>query len=263
VPRVDQGTSLRRHQQTSINRLVPLTVLFDALCFVFNSVALMLCSGRFYPEHRLTAAEQNTRRGRLCQGDQRDILWLAGFVLAASVYLIAIAATPQLATATYSRWGLEEVAVVGITSGFAVLSNAELRRFVLWWFLGSQLEVSMVEARFYFVVDDVAAFPDGPHLSTTFYSSVLPIVAQLVTALGLVIYMSLMTGWSFRTVLFIPKLAHLVVHLMDAVFFARVNRLLGVPDTAFVVGSEVFQDALEAWTWVRRGLRIDFSSHAS
>ena len=67
---------------------------------------------------------------------------------------------------------------------------------------------------------------------------VLPIVAQLVSAAGLVAYTSMMREWSFQKVILLPKLAAVLVHLMDVALFTRLNRALGVPDAYFVLGTE-------------------------
>lgn len=112
------------------------------------------------------------------------------------------------------------------------------------------LNFSISGASFYFYTDGPAEYPEGPHFSIVFYTSVLGIMSATAALLGVWSYNRFMADWTYRRLLIVTNLAISCLHLADAMFFSRLNLKLGIPDHVFVIGAQVFGTALDTWQWM-------------
>ena len=101
---------------------------------------------------------------------------------------------------TESAHQLELIAFVAflIIVAFSCLLNPIIGRLNAFFFLQSTSTISVEGGAFYFFTDDSSSFPMGPHFSVWFYTTGLGIAASFFGIVGLWMYSTFMTNWSYR-----------------------------------------------------------------
>merc|ERR1711971_560551 len=57
-------------------------------------------------------------------------------------------------------------------------------------------------------------------------------------------------GWKYRNILIATNIGYSIMCIPDMIFFARLNRDMHIPDSAFVLGSAVAQNIILTWQWM-------------
>mmetsp|Transcript_100005 Transcript_100005/g.188208 ORF Transcript_100005/g.188208 Transcript_100005/m.188208 type:complete len:552 (-) Transcript_100005:60-1715(-) len=141
------------------------------------------------------------------------------------------------------------VAAVMLVS-FSVVLRPVVAKVNAFFLLQTAMNISIGGASFYFYTDSPSQYPEGPHFSTEFYSSVLGVVGSVCSLFGIYTYQRYMRDWTYRGLLLMTNIVVSVLSVSDVVMFTRLNIRLGVPDHAFVLGSSVLTTVVAQWMWM-------------
>mmetsp|Transcript_1183 Transcript_1183/g.2311 ORF Transcript_1183/g.2311 Transcript_1183/m.2311 type:complete len:563 (+) Transcript_1183:119-1807(+) len=133
---------------------------------------------------------------------------------------------------------------------FTVVLKPLIAKVNLFFLLQTACSLNIGGATFYFYTDSVDQYPEGPHFTMEFYTSVLGVVGSLCSMAGIYTYQKYMTNWSYRSLLMATNVALSVLSFADVVMLSRLNIRMGVPDRAFVLGASVFQTLIAQWMWM-------------
>lgn len=154
--------------------------------------------------------------------------------------------------------------VVGLTTvtvvlcAYSVVLSPMIARFAAFTLLQAVLDLNVGGAAFYFYTDSEKSYPEGPHFSEYFYTSVIGSVGSVLSLLGIWTYQRYMKTWRYRQLLLVMNMIYCVLSLTDAFFFSRLNLRLGIPDHVFLLGSTVFTNLVAQWKWMPTVVIISF-----
>jgi len=199
----------------------------------------------FMTERRMDSKELADHRERFAQQGETVFLGLLMFVacvLLAAVGLIfgdpAVNAAVALAAA------------LAVLVSFAVLLTPVLAKFAAFQVLQSSLSLSVTGASFYFMTDSPEQYPEGPHFSEFFYTSVMQIFGVVMSVIGVAAYQRYMSTWRYRPLYMVSNLVFTAVSFLDVIFFARLNVKVGIPDHAFALSTSAVQQLIFQWQWM-------------
>merc|ERR1719321_279721 len=135
------------------------------------------------------------------------------------------------------------VAVIMLVS-FSVVLSPVIAKVNAFFVLQTSMAFSVGGASFYFYTDTKEQYPEGPHFSMEFYTSVLGVVGSLCSLLGLYCYQRWFRDWKYRNLLLMTNLVASALSVCDVMLYSRLNTRLGIPDHIFVLGSSVFQTVI-------------------
>jgi len=110
--------------------------------------------------------------------------------------------------------------------------------------------VSISGATFYFFTDDETQYPAGPHFSKFFFTTVLGVIGSVVSMIGIWSYQAYLKDWTYTRLLILTNVIVSCLSLLDLVLFLRWNLKIGIPDHAFVIGSQASQALVMQWMWM-------------
>lgn len=137
--------------------------------------------------------------------------------------------------------------IVTMIIGFYQLIGGVTARFQAFVMVQGMFSMSISSAEFFFMTDTPEQYPEGPHFSKTFYVIVIGITASVCAIIGSLSYLMFMQTWRYRSVFYFSNIVSVALGLLNVVFFKRWNRLVGIPDEIFVLGSEVLQVIVGTW----------------
>jgi folate/biopterin transporter len=176
--------------------------------------------------------------------------------------LVSCTALTALGLSTKGEAGINCVAgiVVGlfVLASFSTLLSPVIAMFTAWNMLQTSLSWSTASAGFYFMTDTPEQYPDGPHFSPVFYTSVLGGASGVLSIIGIISFQKYMSNWPYRNLLLITSVALTLLHLLDVVFYKRLNVKWGIPDHAFVLGTAVFGEILLQWQWMPQVIILSY-----
>jgi hypothetical protein len=141
------------------------------------------------------------------------------------------------------------VAIVMLLA-FSLVLRPVIAKVNAFFLLQTALTFSIGGASFYFFTDGPTQYPEGPHFSMEFFTSVLGVVGAICSLVGIASYQRFMKDWSYRRLLLGTNVVASLLSLLDVIVLSRVNVRFGVPDTAFVLGSSVLQSVVSQWMWM-------------
>jgi hypothetical protein len=171
------------------------------------------------------------------------------FLLAAIVGVLSLG-TSLVGLATSNTLVLFVLSVVGaplMMVCFGLLVDRQTAKLQVFVLVQNMFSVSIGSAEFFFLTDTAAQFAEGPHFSNFFVITVMGLVAALLGMLGGTLYQIFMSGWNYRRVLVVANVANIIFSGFSIVFYKRWNLWVGIPDEAFVVGTEALQVITAAW----------------
>lgn len=123
---------------------------------------------------------------------------------------------------------------------FFVLLERRVAKILTFMVLQNMFSISLRAATFFFYTNPIEAYPEGPHFTRQFYITVMGGFGIIISVFGILIYTTFMYNWTYRRMFFITSVLYIVTCVPNVFLFKRMN--VGViPDTAFVLGSEVVQ----------------------
>jgi len=147
-------------------------------------------------------------------------------------------------------------ALVAIASGvvmiiaFAVVLSPVIARANTFSILQSSLSWSTAGAGFYFYTDTEEQYPEGPHFSEFFYTSVIGTVGACLSLAGIMTYQRYLSKWKYRELIVMTNLVTAFFSLCDLMMYTRLNVKLGIPDHMFVLSSTVLGSVVNQWMWM-------------
>lgn len=165
------------------------------------------------------------------------------FLLACIIGLIS------LATSLMGLFGLNTSYLFGASvtgsllmiACFFVLLERRLAKVQTFVVIQNMFSISLRAGTFFFYTDPVEAYPEGPHFSRQFYVTIMGGLGILVGMLGALIYGTYMHNWTHRRIFMVTSLLYILTCIPNILLFKRLNLGLGIPDSVFVLGSEVVQ----------------------
>jgi len=119
-----------------------------------------------------------------------------------------------------------------------------------FFLIQTSLGFSIGGASFYFYTDTPEQFPEGPHFSIEFFTSVLGVVGSLCSLAGIWSYQKYMRHWTYQRLLMMTNIVLAILSFTDVMLFTRLNVRMGIPDHAFVLGSSVLTTVVGQWMWM-------------
>jgi len=147
---------------------------------------------------------------------------------------------------------------VVILLSFSIMLSPIIAAFNAWSFIQASCSVSTGSAAFYFMTDTEKQYPEGPHFSTFFYTTVLGTVVSIFSLLGIISYQKYASTWRYRNMLVIINVVLGLFNMLDMIFYSRLNVKWGIPDHAFVLGTSVFGNVLGQWQWMPQVIILSY-----
>jgi folate/biopterin transporter len=201
--------------------------------------------GNYLQERKLTDDEVIDERARALQ--QKEVCLLCGIMLLANVSL------------TFTGLAFDNVALNATVAviftlillfSFTMLLTPVVAKFNAFQLLQSACSLSISSASFYFYTDSPEEYPEGPHFSIVFYSSVLGFIGSCMSLLGVFCYQRYMSKWRYRSLLLFTNIFLFVLSMMDVVMFSRINLKIGIPDHYMVIGATISESLVAQWQWM-------------
>jgi len=146
---------------------------------------------------------------------------------------------------------VSRTADIGLTLGRGRdMPNPEVAKINAFFLVQTSLGIGIGGSTFYFYTDTPEQYPEGPHFSTQFFTTVLGLVGSVFSLLGLVIYNKYMHDWNYRSLLILSNVLISILSFLDIIMFTRTNLKWGIPDTVFVLGSSVSGTIISQWQWM-------------
>jgi len=133
---------------------------------------------------------------------------------------------------------------------FSVVLRPVIAKVNAFFLIQTSLGVSIGGASFYFFTDNPYQYPEGPHFSMEFFTSVLGVIGSICSLVGIYSYQKYATGWTYRQLLMFTNIVLSVLSVSDLMIFTRLNVRLGLPDHAFVLGASVLTGIIAQWMWM-------------
>lgn len=134
--------------------------------------------------------------------------------------------------------------------GFSLVLRPDVAKVNVFMLLHSAMDISLSGAAFYFFTDTPSMYPEGPHFSMFFMTTVLGVASATFSLLALFVIYLIGTLGTYRNVLLIGNTIAIVLRVFDVVFFMRLNLKLGIPDHILVLGYSFFENFIRLWTSV-------------
>jgi hypothetical protein len=168
-------------------------------------------------------------------------------MLISTVFLSIIGMAFESSAAHF--WGALFVMFV-VLAAFSIALRPTIAKINAFFLVQTSLGIGIGGATFYFYTDTPEQYPNGPHFSVQFFTTVLGLVTSLFSLAGLLIYNKYMKDWNYRTLLMVSNLLISILSFLDIIMFTRMNVKMGIPDTVFVLGSSVSGTVISQWQWM-------------
>merc|ERR1719263_1013088 len=98
------------------------------------------------------------------------------------------------------------ITMVVVLVAFSIVLRPVIAKMNAFFLVQTSLGISIQGATFYFYTDTSDQYPDGPHFSIQFFTTVLGLVSSCFSLVGLMIYNKYMHDWNYRTLLMVSNL---------------------------------------------------------
>jgi len=216
------------------------------LLAVIPAMMIIMPASKNYLEETVKTAEevQACRRKLL---EQKEACFLCVLMFVGTVVLTILGIYFQ--SVALNAAAALVVAFV-MLAAFTLVLRPVIAKVNAFFLIQTSLGFSIGGASFYFFTDGPKAYPEGPHFSMVFYTSVLGVVGSVCSLIGIYSYQKCMKNWTYRELLMMTNIVLSILSLSDCVVFSRLNLKLGIPDKAFVLGASVLQTIVGQWMWM-------------
>jgi len=199
----------------------------------------------YMDEQTQTAADVAETRRRFWE--QSETGFLCVVMLVATLTLMACG---LFIASPYINCVVSLVVAAGVLVSFSVLLSPAIAKFNAFALIQTSFTLSISGATFYFFTDTPEQYPEGPHFSTFFYTTVMGVGGALMSIVGLVTYRRYFSSWSYRSLLVMANVVGSVLSLLDLIILTRTNVRLGIPDRAFILGNGALEAMISQWQWM-------------
>lgn len=179
--------------------------------------------------------------------DQKEACFLCGLMFAGTITLTVLGICFE--SAAINAAGAIIVAVVMLVA-FSLVLRPIIAKVNAFFLIQTSLGVSIGGASFYFYIDTPEQYPEGPHFSMEFFTSVLGIIGSICSLAGIYTYQKYASQCTYRGLLLISNVALSVLSVTDIIMFTRLNVRWGLPDHAFILGASVLTSVIAQWMWM-------------
>jgi len=215
------------------------------IALVPASIILMPVARNFMEERPRTDAEVQEHRTHMFHQKEACLLCVLMFAGTISLTVLGISYDSVFVNA----FAAIAVAVVMLFA-FSVVLRPVIAKVNAFFLIQTSLGVSIGGASFYFYTDTEEQYPDGPHFSMVFFTSVLGVVGSVCSLIGILSYQRFMKDWTYRNLLLMTNVALSLLSTADVILLSRLNKRVGIPDTVFVLGANVLQSVVAQWMWM-------------
>lgn len=209
------------------------------------AIVLLPVMANYLQERRLSEEEIVAERQKSLQQWEACILAMVMLVANVSLTICGLAFDSVALNAAVSVFF-----VILLLISFTVLLTPVVAKFNAFQLIQGACSLSISSASFYFYTDSPAAYPDGPHFTTFFYSSVLGFVGSCMSLLGVWCYQRYMSKWKYRNLLIFTNVFLTALSMIDVVMFSRLNLKLGIPDHWMIIGATISESLVAQWQWM-------------
>lgn len=135
-------------------------------------------------------------------------------------------------------------------AAFTLVLRPMIAKVNAFFLIQTSLGFSIGGASFYFFTDTPAQYPEGPHFSMVFFTSVLGTVGSVCSLIGIFSYQRYMKNWTYTRLMMFTNIVLSILNLSDCIILSRINVSLGIPDKVFVLGASVLQTIVGQWMWM-------------
>jgi folate/biopterin transporter len=135
-------------------------------------------------------------------------------------------------------------------AAFSLVLKPVIAKVNAFFLVQTSLGFSVGGASFYFFTDGPAQYPEGPHFSMIFFTSVLGVVGSVCSLIGIFSYQRFMKDWTYQRLLMMTNIVLSLLNVSDVIILSRMNVRWGIPDTVFVLGASVLQTIVSQWMWM-------------
>ena len=179
--------------------------------------------------------------------EQKEVIFLCLLMFAGTILLSVLGIMYE--SAFVNAVAALVVAIVMLIS-FSLVLRPIIAKVNAFFLIQTSLGISIGGASFYFYTDTPEQYPEGPHFSQEFFTSVLGIIGSLCSLVGIYSYQKYACNWSYRGLLLFTNVVLSLLSVTDIVMFTRLNVKLGIPDHAFVLGASVLTTVIAQWMWM-------------
>eukprot|EP00440_Ansanella_granifera_P041737 gb/GFBE01045254.1/.p1 GENE.gb/GFBE01045254.1/~~gb/GFBE01045254.1/.p1 ORF type:complete len:554 (+),score=117.67 gb/GFBE01045254.1/:1-1662(+) len=216
------------------------------LISAFPAAIVLLPVGAGYLEERKVSAEEaEESRKKFYQQKEASFLSIMMFVVVAVLTAIGMTSGSTHVNAA--------AAIVGglvVVFFFGILLSPQIAMFNAWSLMQTSLSLSTSGAAFYFMTDTPEQYPEGPHFSAFFYTSVIGTFGSVMSLIGVVTFQKYLSGFRYRNLFVVTNIAVSLLNLLDMLLYTRLNVRWGIPDHAFILGTGCLQNVIGQWQWL-------------
>mmetsp|Transcript_57754 Transcript_57754/g.185631 ORF Transcript_57754/g.185631 Transcript_57754/m.185631 type:complete len:557 (-) Transcript_57754:78-1748(-) len=184
-------------------------------------------------------------RRRLAEQREACFLCFLMFVGTITLTILGIAFESAMVNAVAAV-----VVAVVMLAAFSLLLRPIIAKVNAFFLVQTSLGISIGGASFYFYTDSPEQYPEGPHFSMEFFTSVLGIAGAICSLVGICTYQRFASRWTYRRLLLMTNVALSLLSVTDIILFTRLNVRLGLPDHGFVLGASVLTGVIAQWMWM-------------
>jgi len=139
---------------------------------------------------------------------------------------------------------------------FSIVLAPAIAKINAFNFIYAIMSLSIEAASFYFFTDTAEQYPQGPHLSVFFYTTVRGAVQFTFSFVGIYTYQCLSEGWTYRQWFIMSTFLYALVNVLNVMMYRRTNVRLGVSDEVWVVVTTALVSVVDKWRWMPRMVSI-------
>ena len=216
------------------------------ICAIASSIIFVPTSLGYLEEEKMTVAQATAHTAKMVRR-QPEIIFLA-VMMALSVVGLGVAGVVfQNITLNFT---LAIILGFIVISSFAVLLRPLISTMTVFAFVQTSCALSIEGATFYFFTNNESQYPEGPHFSPFFYTTVVGLIVGLCGLVGLWSYNRYMKDWTYRSIYFFANITVTGLNLVGLVLYTRTNIAWGIPDKIFVLCGSVMQSLVLTWMWI-------------
>jgi len=220
-------------------KLLCVIAAIPILCIIFP------VSAGYMDETRVTPEKLASLRRKYFE--QRELLIL---VLVMFVATIVLTISGIMSHSAITHCCVAIGIGLAVLFAFSLVLSPVIAKFNAFSLIQTSLTLSVSGATFYFYTDTPEQYPEGPHFSETFYSSVLQSLGSVMSLVGIYLYQRYLSHMRYRDMWVLTMLLACFFSMLDAMMFARLNKKIGIPDHLLVMGLSVFEVIIQQWQWM-------------
>eukprot|EP00746_Dinoflagellata_sp_MGD_P086681 gnl/MRDRNA2_/MRDRNA2_34331_c0_seq1.p1 gnl/MRDRNA2_/MRDRNA2_34331_c0~~gnl/MRDRNA2_/MRDRNA2_34331_c0_seq1.p1 ORF type:complete len:575 (+),score=55.76 gnl/MRDRNA2_/MRDRNA2_34331_c0_seq1:118-1842(+) len=139
---------------------------------------------------------------------------------------------------------------VMLVSVMSFFMRPEISCVVVFFFIRQVMHPSISGATFYFFTDSKEEYPQGPHFSTFFYTTVMGLAGGVCTLLGIAAYARWGKNFRYVKLMVCCNVIFFFAGILQLLVYTRYNLVLGIPDRIFMLGETLIHNCLGQWLWI-------------